>query len=77
MNTTKNYHIVKVAVMVDVPSPSFAALFTQLLAMFIATLLLSFDVAQTMGAGVQVITVAVMVAVIMVAVRIIWKLQED
>ena len=63
--------------MVDVPSPSFAALFTQLLALFIAILLLSFDVAQTMGAGVQVITVGVMVAVILATVRITWKLQED
>ena len=71
-----NHHIVKVAVMVDVPSPSFADLFLILLALYTATVLLSFDVAQTMGAGVQVITVAVMVAVIMVAVRIIWKLQS-
>ena len=72
-----NYHIVKVAVMVDVPSKNFAALFTQLLALFIATLLLSFDVAQTMGAGVQVIMGGVMVAVVLAPVRIIWKLQED
>lgn len=70
-------HIVKVAVMVDVPSKNFAALFTQLLALFIATLLLSFDVAQTMGAGVQVIMVGVMVMAVMVTVRIVWKLQED